>query len=95
MQTAFYKLGLTYLDKIRNGNYDFLKNKVIIADLIRIYNKLVADNDLLPIEKLDNNIKQELKDWAKQIGYGNNVILGINICKILYLLTFDFSKILK
>lgn len=95
MNIIFYKLGFAMLDKLRVGNYTPFKSSVATKDMLNIYVYLVGNKYLLPIEQQDEEVKDELKQWAKNIGYGNNTILGVNICKCLLLLSFDFEPILK
>ena len=92
MDLSTHKVAIAALGKLRKGNYAPFNTKVPFDEMIRLYNRLVFVDQIEPIEKLDESVKQELKDWAKEIGYGTNAIKGMNICRCLTLIDVDIEK---
>jgi hypothetical protein len=93
MDFSNYKVALMALDRVRKGDYSAFNTKVPFDEMIRLYDRLVFCNEIKKIEDLEFEIKKELKKWAFEIGFGTNIIKGKNICKCLYLLTYEFKKV--
>jgi hypothetical protein len=95
MNYEYYKLGIYHINKIKEGNYNGFRLKVPMDEMLTVYNRCILDGLAPKIINLEPAIKLELKKWAAEIGFGENVLLGVNICKVLSILHIDFEQFKK
>ena len=93
MDLSTHKVAIAALRKLKKGDYAPFNTKVPFDEMIRLYNRLVFVDQIEPIEKLEDAVKKELKEWAIEIGFGTNIIKGVNMCKCLYLLGVELEKV--
>ena len=93
MDISTHKVAIAALVKLKKANYSPFNTKVPFDEMLRLYKRLVFLDKIERIEDIEDSVKKELKEWAKEIGFGTNIIKGVNMCKCLYLLSVEFEKV--
>lgn len=88
-QNSIIKTGIWYVEQFEKDNCFFMECLVTMSAvreiMIMVYNRLIVDNKILPIETLDEELKKEL--WINAHEFSKNRLPANEVKKLCKVLT--------